>query len=140
MNMEMSGEGRNMEHNTEIYVLLTCFLRSNWAFIYYKQRINFALWSYKEVKLCSVFTSFYQRCKNVRTCEQCLCKMFPCSGKILAKIFAVLSPKWVMLRFRTFWWHFLAHFETLYYFFCIFWTIWNFIEVFSKLTRSKFDL
>ena len=29
MNMDVSGEGGNMEDNTEIYVLLTCFLCSN---------------------------------------------------------------------------------------------------------------
>ena len=34
-----------------------------------------------------------QRCKNVRTCEQYSLKMFPSSGKILAKFYAVLSQK-----------------------------------------------
>ena len=44
-----------------------------------------------------------QRCKKVRMCEQCLCKMFPSSGKIWAKFYAALSQKWVMSRFCAFW-------------------------------------
>ena len=55
---------------------------------------------------------YYQRWKNVWMCEQFLCRMFSSLGKILAKFYAALSQKWVMLRFCAFWWHFLAHFGT----------------------------
>ena len=34
-----------------------------------------------------------QRCKNVRRCEQCLCKKSPISGQTFAKFYAVLSRK-----------------------------------------------
>ena len=60
------------------------------------------------------------RCKNVRPCEQYSCKKNPILGKIFAIFYAVLSRKWVMLRFRTFWWHFLAYFGTLCNFLCFF--------------------
>ena len=41
-----------------------------------------------------------------------MCKLFPSSGKIFAKFYAFLMRKWVMSRFRAFWWHFLAHCRT----------------------------
>ena len=67
-------------------------------------------------------TSSRQRCKNVRTCEQCLCKKNPISGKIFAKFYAVLSRKLVMSQFCAFWWHFmhiLKLFVTFWHFFAL---------------------
>ena len=46
---------------------------------------------------------FDQRWKNVQACKQRLCKFFPSLGKICAKFYAVLSRKWVMLRFCASW-------------------------------------
>ena len=43
-----------------------------------------------------------QRCKNIQTCKQGLCKKDSISGKIFAKFHAVLSGKWVMLGFHAF--------------------------------------
>ena len=61
-----------------------------------------------------------QRCKNVPTIQQCLCKKNPISGKIFAKFYAVLLRKWVMLRFHTFVVALVPHFGTLFYFLMFF--------------------
>ena len=61
-----------------------------------------------------------------QSCKQWLCNLFPSSGKIFAKFYAVLLRKWVMLQFCAFWWHFLAHCGTSCYLwqFCNFWIFW----------------
>ena len=61
----------------------------------------------------------YKRANNV-----CVKKI---SGKIFAKIYAVLSWKWVMLRFRAFWWHFFWHILELYV------TFWHFLHYLGLL-------
>ena len=71
-------------------------------------------------------------------CQQWWCKKNPISGKIFAKFYAVLSRKWVMLRFRAFWWHFLTHFGTLCYFLAFFGTIWVFWAFYAVLLRIRF--
>ena len=63
----------------------------------------------------------------------------PISGKIFAKCYAVLSRKWVMSRFCTFWWHFLVHFGSLCYFFLAFCcTIWVFRAFKAVLSQIRF--
>ena len=68
----------------------------------------------------------WQRCKNEPTCQQCWRKKNPILGKIFTKFYAVLLKKWVMSRFHTFWWHFLAHLKTLCYFFALFGSLGRF--------------
>ena len=80
----------------------------------------------------------HQSCKNVQRCKQCLCKKNPILGKIFAKCYAVLSRKWVMSRFRAFWWHFFAHFGTLCYFLAFFCTIWVFLAFYAVLSQIRF--
>ena len=70
--------------------------------------------------------AYLQRCKNIRTCKQCLCKKVPISGKMFAKMYAVLSIKGVMSQFWTFWWHFFGTFFNFMLLFGIFGTIWVF--------------
>ena len=59
-----------------------------------------------------------------------VCVIFFILGKVFANFCAVLSRNWVMLRFRPFWWHFLATFGTLCYFWhfpptiCVFWAFY----------------
>ena len=79
-----------------------------------------------------------QICKNIQTCEQCLCKKNPILGKIFANFYAVLSRKWVISRIRAFWWHFLAHFGSLCYFLALFCTIWLFWAFYAVLSQSRF--
>ena len=50
-----------------------------------------------------LLTDGTQRCKNVWAYEQCWLRFFPSLGKISAKFYAVLSRKWEMLQFHTFW-------------------------------------
>ena len=45
----------------------------------------------------------HQRWKNMRVRKQWLCKLFQSWCKICNKFYTVLSRKWVMLRFPTFW-------------------------------------
>ena len=52
--------------------------------------------------LLSTLRAHVQRRKNVRACEQCLCKFFQSLDKICDKFYAVLSQRWVMLRFHVF--------------------------------------
>ena len=78
--------------------------------------------------------AFAQRCKNVQTCKQCLCKKNPISGKIFAKVYAVLSRKWVMSQFCACWWHF----GTLCPFLAFFGTIWIFWAFNPVLSRIRF--
>ena len=51
-----------------------------------------------------------QKCKNVRTCKQCSCYMFPSSGKILAKFYAICHKSELCRNFALFggiFWHIL---------------------------------
>ena len=43
-----------------------------------------------------------QRCKHVRTCKQCLCKMFSSSGKFFAKFYGVLTQSELCHNFAIF--------------------------------------
>ena len=94
--------------------------------------------SHRTVVYLDVFTVLYytlplhnimhciQRCKTVRTSEQCLCKIFPISGKILPKFYAVCRKSELCCNFAlfgvifgTFWkltllfWHFLHYLSLL---------------------------
>ena len=70
-------------------------------------------------------------------CKQCLYKMFPSLCKFLAKLYSVLSQKWVMSQFSIFWWNFLAHFGTLWSF-LLFCTIWIFLAFYAVLLQIRF--
>ena len=77
-----------------------------------------------------------QRCKNVRTCKQCLCKKNPISGKIFAKFYAVLFKKVSNVPILRFLVAFYAHFETFCYFlafFCTYQVFGAFYAVFSQI-------
>ena len=73
-----------------------------------------------------------QRCKNVRTYEQCSCKMFPSSGKNLNRILRRFDAKvsYFALFEGTFW-----HILELYvpFFCCSIWVFWYFNAVLSQI-------
>ena len=55
-----------------------------------------------------LFHTLHQRCKNVWTHKQRLCKFFPSLGEISSKLYAFLSGKGVMLWFCAVWVRFIA--------------------------------
>ena len=76
--------------------------------------------------------NLYQRANNVGV------KKNHIWGKIFAKFYAVLSVKSVMAQFCIFWWHFIAHFGTLCYFFGIFCSILVLLVFYAVLLQIRF--
>ena len=68
-------------------------------------------------------------------CEQCFCKTFASSGKILAKFYTVLSQKQVMSQFFVSF--FLAYFGNLCYFLANFLTVWFFWAFYDVLSQIR---